>query len=72
MVDDTVEESGELIGITERALVDAVEDCGELGVELVMRVQMCVSEVLNVLGEVAEEEDILLTDLAGDLDLPQC
>jgi hypothetical protein len=30
---------------------------------------MGVAEVLNVLCEVAEEEDVLLADLAGDLNL---
>ena len=30
---------------------------------------MCVAEILDVLGEVAKEEDIVLTDLSGDFDL---
>jgi hypothetical protein len=30
---------------------------------------MRVAQVLNVFGEVAEEEDVVLADFAGDLDL---
>lgn len=32
-------------------------------------VSVSVAEVFDVLSEIAEEEDILATDLAGDLDL---
>lgn len=49
--------------------MDRVEDVGERRVELVLRVQMCVAEILDVFGEVAEKEDILLADFAGDFDL---
>lgn len=30
---------------------------------------MCVAKVFDVFGKVTEEEDVLLTDLAGDLNL---
>jgi hypothetical protein len=72
VVNDTVEQSRKPLGISECSLVDAVEHFGELRVELVVRVEMCVSEVLNVLSEVTEEEDVLLANLASNLDLSCC
>jgi hypothetical protein len=49
--------------------VDCVEDIRKLWVQLVVRVHVCVAKVLDVFGKVTEEEDVLLTDLAGDLNL---
>jgi hypothetical protein len=69
VLDNAVDEGRKLFSVAERALVDVVENGGQLGIELVLRVQMCVAEVLDVLGEVAEEEDVLLADFTGDFDL---
>lgn len=35
-------------------------------------VRVCVAEILNILSEVAEEEDVVLADFAGDFNLWQC
>lgn len=69
MLDDAVEEGGEGACIAKTALVDLIEDLGELGLELVMIVEMRVAKILDVFCEITEEEDVLFTDFAGDLDL---
>jgi hypothetical protein len=35
----------------------------------VLAVVVCVAKILNILGEVAKEEDVVLANLAGDFDL---
>jgi hypothetical protein len=69
VLNDAVDESREFLSVAESAVVDVVEDNGELGIELVVAVEMGVSEVLDVFCEVAEEEDVVLANLAGDFNL---
>jgi hypothetical protein len=69
VLNDAVDESREFLSVAESAVVDVVEDNGELGIELVVAVEMGMSEVLDVFCEVAEEEDVVLADLTGDFDL---
>jgi hypothetical protein len=69
VVFDGADEGGEGTYVAKRALPDLVEDRLEVGVERVLAVSVVVAEVLDVLGEVTEEEDVLLADLAGDFDL---
>lgn len=71
MLDDAVDERREAICVAEGAVMDVVEDGGELWVELILRVQVRVAQVLDVFGEVAEKEDVLLADFTGDFDLEQ-
>ena len=47
--------------------MDLVEDLRELGLELVVVVEMAVAQLVYVFGEVAEEEDVLFADFSGDL-----
>jgi hypothetical protein len=49
--------------------LDGLKDGGKGWVERVCSVQMRVAEVFDVLGEVAEEEDVVFADLAGDFNL---
>lgn len=69
MLDDAVDESREALRVAKHALVDAIEDLGERGFELVVLVEVGVAEVLDVFGEIAEEEDVVLANLTGDFDL---
>jgi hypothetical protein len=69
VLNDAVDESGEALGVAKGALMDMVEDNGELRIELVLAVEMGVSEVFHVFCEVAEEEDIVFADFAGDFNL---
>jgi hypothetical protein len=69
VLNDAVDESREFLSVAENAVVDVVEDNGELGIELVVAVEMGMSEVLDVFCEVAEEEDVVLADLTGDFNL---
>jgi hypothetical protein len=46
-----------------------LEDLFELFVQLVVAVHVGVAELVDVFAQVAEEEDVVLADLAGDFDL---
>lgn len=67
--DDSVDECGKGACVTEGALLDFVEDLGEGLVELVVSVDVGVAKVFDVLRKITEEEDVVLADLASDLDL---
>jgi hypothetical protein len=69
MLHDAIKQGGEALGIAKGAAVDVIKYIGELRLELVLLVQMCVAEVLNILGKVTEQEDVLFTNLAGDFNL---
>ena len=69
VLDDAVEQRGEGARVAKLARVDGVEDVGEVGVELVLLVEVAVAEVFDVLGQVAEEEDVFFANLARDFDL---
>lgn len=61
--------AGEIIRLAKRATLDCVEHLLQVRVDRVRSVRVLVAEILNVLGEVAEEENVVLSDLASDLDL---
>lgn len=69
MIDDAVEEGGKGTSVAEGAGVDGVEHFSEGRVEIVLLVEVGVAEVVNVFCEVAEEENVVLTDFAGNFDL---
>ncbi len=69
LVDDGVAEGGEAAGVAKGAGFDRVKDLGEVWVEFDVAVGVGVTEVFDVLGEVAEEEDVRFADFAGDFDL---
>ena len=72
MVRDAVAERGEPTGVAEGSRFDGGEHLGEVRVQLEGAVVVRVPEVLDVLGQVAEEEDVGVADLAGDFDLEPC
>jgi hypothetical protein len=69
MLHDAIKQGGEALGIAKGAAVDVIKYIGELRLELVLLVQMRVTEVLNILRKVTEQEDVLFTNLAGDFNL---
>ena len=69
LVDDGVAQGAEAVRVAEAASLDGVEDVGEVRVQFEGAVVVGVAEVLDVLGQVAEEEDVGLADFAGDLDV---
>jgi hypothetical protein len=69
MLHDAIEQGGEALGIAKSAAVDVIKYVGELRLELVLLVQMRVAEVLDILGKVTEQEDVLFANLAGDFNL---
>jgi hypothetical protein len=62
-------ERGEVGFVAEHVIFDRVEDTLQLWVQLEAPVEVSVAKVLDVFGEIAEEEDVLLADFAGDFDL---
>jgi hypothetical protein len=69
MVFDCADESGEGARIPEGVLLDFLEDFGEIWVQCMRTVGMCVAEVFNIFSEVTKEEDIVLPNFAGDFNL---
>jgi hypothetical protein len=69
VLDDAVDKSGESASVTEPASLNLVEDVGKGFVELVFAVDVGVAKVINVFGQVAEKEDVVLSDFASDLNL---
>ena len=69
VVDDAVDEGGELAGVAEAAGLDGVKDFAQPVVQLVFAVKMVVAEVFDVFGKVAEEEDVGVANFASDFDL---
>ena len=69
VIHDTVNQGAELACIAKGVRLDGLEDLFESGIDDVAAVIMVVAEVLDGLGEVAEEEDVRVADFAGDLDL---
>ena len=69
MVRDAVDERGEGALVAERAAADRVEDFRQVRVDAVAAEAVRVPQVLDVLGQGAEEEDVGVADLARDFDL---
>lgn len=70
VVADGGDHAAEALRVAELAGLDGLEDLVEGGVDgVVLPVGVRVAEVLDVFGEVAEEEDVVLADFAGDFDL---
>lgn len=66
---DGIGEGGEVARVAKCVALDCVEDALQLGVKLEIAVEVSVTEILDVFSEVAEEEDVLFADFAGDFDL---
>lgn len=69
VVADGADEGGELVGVAEGVGLDGLEDFGQIRVDGVGAIVVCVAQVLDVFGQVAEEEDVVFVDFAGDFDL---
>ena len=69
VLNDGVDQSGESSFVTESAFLDAFEDFGQIGVNLILAVEMVVAEIFDVFRKVAKEEYILVASLTSDLDL---
>jgi hypothetical protein len=63
------DQRGEMVRGPKGIGADEVEDGFQVCVERVRGVGVCVAEVFDVFGQVAEEEDVLLADFAGYFDL---
>lgn len=69
MVFYSLDQRGKVVGRPEGVGADVIEDGSEVGVQGGRGVGVCVAQVFDVFGEVAEEEDVLLADFAGYFDL---
>lgn len=69
MVLDSSNQSSKGTGVTKGVGFDGLKDFGEVGVESVRAVGVSVTEVFDVFCEVAEEEDVVFADFAGDFNL---
>lgn len=66
---DSGDHGAKVVGGAKGAFFDFVEDLVEAGVNGVGAVVVGVAEVFDVFREVAEEEDIVLANFAGDFNL---
>lgn len=69
MINNAANKSRERPLVTECAALDCFEDLLEVRIDLALAVEMRVTEIFHIFGKVAEQEDVLITSLAGDLDL---
>ena len=69
VVGDGVDQGRELVLVAEAAAANGVKDLGQVRVDVEMAIVVRVAEVLDVFGQVAEEENVGVTDFAGDFDL---
>ena len=69
VVSDAIAQSRETVRIAEGVRFDGVEDFSKVRVEGEAAVCVGVAQVLDVFGEVAEEEDIGFTDFTSYFDL---
>lgn len=63
------DQSREVSCIPEGAAADRIEDLGKALIELEPAVEVTMTEVFNVLGQISKQKDVLLADLAGDFNL---
>jgi hypothetical protein len=68
--------AGKVLRLAKGALLNLLKDARQVRVDLVLLlagpVDVRVAQLFDLLGEVAKEEDVLLTDLARDFDLDRC
>ena len=69
VVADGRDHAHEVVGLAEGALLNSLEYLGKVGIDGVRAVGVVVADVLDIFGEVAEEENVLLADFASDFDL---
>jgi acetolactate synthase regulatory subunit len=69
VLNNAVDERGEAFSVAKPSSTNAVENSGQLGIELVVRVDMSVSQILNVFRKVTEKEDVLLANFTRNLNL---
>lgn len=61
--------ASEVLGFTKSALFDLLEDLGEIGIDGVRAIIVGVAEIFNILGKIAEEEDVVLSNLTRNFNL---
>lgn len=69
MFGDGGKQGREVRRFAECAGADGIEYCREMRVEFEAAIEMLVSDILDVLSQIPEEEDVLFADFAGYFDL---
>lgn len=72
MVADSRDHGQEIVGLAKCTALNRLEDLGQVRIDCVRAVRVRMAEILDILSEVAEEEDVVLANLTGDLNLRQC
>ena len=62
----------EVLHVAKRALLNRLKHLGQIRVYTMRTVRVRVAEVLDVLGQVAKEEDVVLANLTRDFNLRTC
>jgi hypothetical protein len=69
MVDDAVDEGRKGSCVAECTTLDGFKDNPERGIKLVFLIKMSVTEIINILSEITEQENVVFADFASDLNL---
>jgi hypothetical protein len=69
VVNNSVQKSRELVGVTKRAFLNLIEYGGKRFVELIVAIDVAVAEFFDIFGKVPEEEDVTVANFAGNFDL---
>jgi hypothetical protein len=69
VLDNTIHQGREGSGITKGAFLDFVKDRVKALIELITAVDVPVTKVFDILGQVTEKEDVVLANFAGNFDL---
>ena len=69
MVGDTVAQRSEAVRVAEHVAPDGIKHLSQVWVKLEVSVMVRVPQILDVFGQVSEQEDVRLPNFACDLDL---
>ena len=69
MLNNGIKKRREVASITERAASNCIKYFSQVRVKPEIAVEMSVAKLFDIFRQIAEEENVLLSNLSGDLDL---
>lgn len=69
MLDNGIDQSRELTSVTKYTFLDRLEDALKHRVQVKLGIEVGVAQIFHVLGQVTEKKDVVLSDLASDLNI---
>ena len=72
VLNNCIDKSRECPFVAESALLDGFKDFGQCWVDLVLAIEVVVTEILNIFSKVSKKENVLVACLPSDFDLRMC